>query len=140
MTLLDVGVWLAAVWGRHVHHPVVATWFEQQTDGLVLCRVTQMSLLRLISNPTVMESDVVTRSGAWTVVDRLRVDERIVWSDEPVQLEAVWRALSAHDDGSHKLWTDDYLAAFAQVSGLTLATLDRGFLSRYPSVNVEPLV
>lgn len=120
--LLDVGVWLAAVWGRHVHHPVAATWFDEQTDTLVLCRVTQMSLLRLLSNPAVMGSDVVTRGGAWNVVDRLRADDRISWSDEPPQLEAVWRALSARDEASHKRWTDDYLAAFAQVGNLTLAT------------------
>jgi toxin-antitoxin system PIN domain toxin len=138
--LLDVGVWLAAVWGRHVHHAVVAAWFQRQTEGLVLCRVTQMSLLRLISNPAVMGSDVAPRSGAWHVIDRLRADERIVWSDEPMQLEAVWRALSARDDGSHKLWTDDYLAAFAQVAGLTAVTLDGGFAQRYPALYVETLV
>ncbi len=50
-----------------------------------------------------------------------------------------WRAISAHDDKSHRLWTDDYLAAFAQVSGATLTTLDRKMPARYPSVQVELL-
>lgn len=139
MTLLDVGVWLAAVWGRHVHHRIVAAWFDQQDDGLVMCRVTQMSLLRLLTNPSVMRSDVVTRSEAWGVVHRLRDDDRIVWSAEPAQIEQVWRALSAHDDDSHKLWTDDYLAAFAQAGGVTLTTLDGGFATRYPYIRVQTL-
>ena len=50
------------------------------------------------------------------------------------------RAISARDDKSHKLWTDDYLAAFAQASDLTLATLDRKLPGRYPSVRVESLL
>ena len=44
------------------------------------------------------------------------------------------------DDKSHKLWTDDYLAAFAQASDATLATLDTKFPARYPSVRVESLL
>lgn len=140
MILLDVGVWLAALWGRHVHHPVLRAWFDQQERGLVLCRVTQMSLLRLLSNPGVMGGDVVTRSAAWSVVDRLRADNRVVWADEPPHLEPVWRAISARDENSHKLWTDDYLAAFAQAGNLALATVDGAFAGRYPSVRVETLV
>ena len=41
---------------------------------------------------------------------------------------------------SHQLWTDDYLAAFAQASDATLATLDRKLPGRYPSVRVESLL
>ena len=140
MILLDVGVWLAAAWGGHVHHPVVAAWFEEQSRSLVLCRVTQMRLLRLLSNPAVLGSDVVERSGAWNVVDDFRADDRVVWADEPTSLEPVWRALSARDDSSHKLWTDDYLAAFAQAGDLALATLDSGYARRYRSVHVETLI
>jgi hypothetical protein len=55
------------------------------------------------------------------------------------QLEAVWRAISARNENSHQLWTDDYLAAFAQAADATLATLDRKLRHRYPSVRVETL-
>jgi toxin-antitoxin system PIN domain toxin len=137
--LLDVGVWLAAVWGGHIHHPIVAAWFEQQSQGLVLCRVTQMSLLRLLSNPAVMRADVADRSGAWHVIDELRTDTRVTWADEPRHIESIWRALSAREDSSHKLWTDAYLASFAQAADLTLATLDGAYAARYPSVRVETL-
>jgi len=138
--LLDVGVWLAAAWGRHMHHPVAAPWLDRQSDDLLCCRVTQMSLLRLLSNPAVMGDDAVARGEAWKIVDQLWADERVLWADEPPPLEAVWRAISARDDNSHKLWTDDYLAAFAQTSDATLATLDRKLEARYPSVRVESLI
>lgn len=52
---------------------------------------------------------------------------------------AVFRAISARDDNSHKLWADDYLAAFAQASGASLVTLDTKLSGRYPSVQVEQL-
>jgi toxin-antitoxin system PIN domain toxin len=138
--LVEVGVWLAAVWGRHVHYPVASEWVNQQTDDLVFCRVTQMGLLRLLSNPAIMGEDAVDRSQAWRLFDQLWSDERVLWADEPDELDAVWRAISARDDKSHKLWTDDYLAAFAQAGNLTLATLQHQFTTRYPSVRVESLL
>jgi uncharacterized protein len=138
--LADVGVWLAAVWGRHVHQQIAADWFGKETDGIAFCRVTQMGLLRLLSNPAIMGEDAIDRSQAWRTYDRLWADERVLWADEPAGLDAVWRAISARDDKSHKLWTDDYLAAFAQASDATLITLDRKVAARYPSVRVELLL
>ena len=140
MTLVDVGVWLAAVWGRHRYYPVASGWFNRQADDMVFCRVTQMGLLRLLSNPAIMGDDAVDRSQAWRLFDQLRSDERVLWADEPAELDAVWRAISARDEKSHKLWTDDYLAAFAQASAATLTTLDRKVPARYPSVQVELLL
>ena len=60
MKLADVGVWLAAVWGRHVYHPIAADWFGRETDDIVFCRVTQMGLLRLGARPV---SDADTATG-----------------------------------------------------------------------------
>ena len=73
MILLDAGVWLAAVWGRHAHHPATADWFDRQAGDLVFCRVTQMSLLRLLSNPAIMGDDAVDRSQAWRAFDSGRL-------------------------------------------------------------------
>ena len=87
-----------------------------------------------------MGGDSVDRSQAWRLLGRLRSDERVLWADEPDELDAVWRAISGRHDQSHKLWTDDYLAAFAQAGDLTLATLDRKLPGRYPSVKVESLL
>ncbi|WP_280397880.1 TA system VapC family ribonuclease toxin [Nocardia carnea] len=138
-TLVDVGVWLAAVWARHVHHHAAMKWFDDESGDILMCRVTQTSLLRLLSNPSVMREDVITRSAAWRVIDQLLDDERVVWTDEPTDLNAVFRALSARDETSHKLWTADYLAAFAQTSNAALVTLDQQLAARYPSVRVVTL-
>lgn len=138
--LLDVGVWLAAIWSGHVHHAPVAAWFGKQNGSIYFCRVTQMSVLRLLSNPAVMGEDVLLRADAWKVIDQLRADDRIHLAGEPAQLEQAWRAMSARDDTSHKLWTDDYLAAFAQAARLTLVTLDGGFERRYRSITVDTLI
>ncbi len=140
MILVDVGVWLAATWARHAHHDAARQWLDKQSEDLILCRVTQMGLLRLISNPIVMGDDVVTRSEAWRVLDQFWSDDRVLWAEEPDHLDAVLRAISARNDHSHKLWTDDYLAAFAQASGATLATLDTKIRNRYPSVQVAQLI
>jgi hypothetical protein len=76
--LVDVGVWLAGVWGRHVHYPVASDWLNRQADGLVFCRVTQMGLLRLLSNSAIMRDDSVDRSQAWRLFDQLWSDERVL--------------------------------------------------------------
>jgi hypothetical protein len=99
-----------------------------------------MGLLRLLSNPAIMGGDAVDRSEAWRTYDQFWADERVLWADEPAELDAVWRAISARADKSHNLWTDDYLAAFAQASDATLITLDRKVPARYPSVRVELLL
>jgi len=138
--LVDAGVWLAAVWGRHVHHPVAADWFGKVADDIAFCRVTQMGLLRLLSNPAILGDDAIDRSQAWRTYDELWADERVLWAAAPAELDAVWRAISARDDKSHKLWTDDYLAAFAQASDATLITLNRKAPAHYPSVRVELLL
>jgi uncharacterized protein len=98
-----------------------------------------MSLLRLITNPAIMGEDAVTRSQAWRLIDQIWAGDRVLWAEEPDQLEAVFRAISARDDNSHKLWTADYLAAFTQASGASLVTLDPKLAERYPSVQVEQL-
>ena len=139
MILVDVGVWLAAIWGRHARHRIARQWFDGQSDDLILCRVTQLSVLRLVSNPAIMGEDAVTRSEAWRIIDQLWSDNRVLWAEEPDHLEAVFRAISARNDTSHKLWTDDYLAAFAQASDASLATLDTRLKGRYPSVQVDQL-
>jgi predicted nucleic acid-binding protein len=88
----------------------------------------------------VWDGTCVNRSQARRTCDQLWADERVLWVDEPAELDAVWRAISARDDKSHKLWADDYLAAFAQACDATLVTLDRKVPARYPSVRVELLV
>lgn len=62
--------------GSYVHHPIAAEWFGKETEDIVFCRVTQMGLLRLLSNPAIMGDDAIDRSHAWRTYDQLWADER----------------------------------------------------------------
>lgn len=140
MYLPDVNVWLAAAWAGHARHLRVKEWFDDNTQPLAFCRVTQMSLLRLVTNPAVLGPDATRRSSAWQLLDQLLTDPRVTWTDEPRELEGIWRTMSARDDQSHELWTDDHLAAFAQAGRLTLVTLDQPLRRRHPSAHIEVLI
>ena len=95
-----------------------------------------MALLRLVTNPAVIRADALTRRQAWDLIERLYEDPRVRFLSEPSGLAPLWMAFSKRDDRSHLLWTDDYLAAFAQAGHLELATLDASMRARFPSVRV----
>jgi toxin-antitoxin system PIN domain toxin len=136
MKLVDVNVWLAAAWGRHVHHRTAKEWIDAEDDELAFCRVTEAAFLRLLSNPAVTREDALSRRQAWDLLLAFQADPRVRFLAEPRGLAPLWIAFSKRDDRSHLLWTDDYLAAFAQAAGLELVTLDAGLRARYPSVDV----
>ena len=96
-----------------------------------------MGFLRLISNPSVTGTDVRTRSQAWDVLSGLQDDPRVRTLQEPAGLVTLWMTYSRREDRNSQVWTDDYLAAFAQAGDLELVTLDRKLAQRYPSVRVE---
>jgi len=139
VTLPDVNVWLAGVWARHVDHKRAKAWLDDGDEEYGFCRVTEMALLRLLTNPAVTGTDVRTRREAWDIVLTLQDDPRVRFMNEPRGLAPVWMAISKRDDYSHQLWTDDYLAAFAQVADAEFVTLDRKCYTRYPSVRVRVL-
>ena len=139
MKLLDVNVWLAATWGRHAHHRIVKRYLDAEDDDLAFCRVTEMALLRLVTNAAVTRGDVRTRRQAWDLLTQIQTDPRVRLLAEPPGLAPLWIAFSKRDDNSHLLWTDDYLAAFAQAADADLVTLDRALDARYPSARVITL-
>jgi len=47
----DVNVWRAAAWSRHSKHGVAKHWIDEEPGELAFCRVSQMALLRLLTNP-----------------------------------------------------------------------------------------
>jgi uncharacterized protein len=69
-----------------------------------------------------------------------RPDPRVRFLAEPETLLPVWKAFSKKDDRSRLLWTDDYLAAFAQAIDAELVTLDGVFRTRYPAVRTVDLL
>lgn len=139
MTYLpDVNVWVAAIIAEHTLHASARAWFESVDNDIAFCRVTQMALLRLLTNVHVMAGDAMTAGQAWRVLDRLHRDERIVFASEPAGLERAWRGLTPAGRTGPNFWTDAYLAAFVEAAACTLVTFDRGFRA-YKSAHVRIL-
>lgn len=139
MKLLDANVWVAAAWVHHEHYDIARSWLDREDDDLAWCRVTQMAFLRHISNPAVLGDGALTRRQGWDRYHALNADPRARFLGEPDGLESLWLAFSKRDDHSHQLWTDDYLAAFAQAAAATLVTFETAVRTRYPSVSVMVL-
>lgn len=129
MTYLpDVNVWIALAVAQHVHHRSAQKWLSETSgDTLAFCRVTQMGLLRLLTNHRVMSSDVFSPEGAWRLLEQIRQNDQVIFVAEPFGLERSWREMTrVHKTGAN-FWTDVYLSAFAQLAEYTLVTFDRGF-------------
>jgi toxin-antitoxin system PIN domain toxin len=117
--LPDVNVWLALATQRHAHARICSTWLESLgSEEVALCRVTQMGLLRLLTNQSAMGEDVLSSRNAWKTYIAISMDERIRFSEEPFGLEKEWQKLLDHNRPSTKLWTDAYLIAFARTAGM----------------------
>lgn len=133
MLLCDSNVWLSLSLSKHVHHDAARKWLES-VDGprsLLFCRATQQTLLRLLTNASVLGAygnPPLTNRQAWRVYEALLADDRIaLQAQEPAGLEVHWKRLAARDTASPKLWMDAYLAAFALAGGHGLVTTDAGF-------------
>jgi len=114
-----------------VQHRAALAWFDSVGDGeAVVCRVVQLGLLRHLTNPYILKDEVVSLSGAMAVWDHILRDRRIRFLvDEPPGLDRILRQSLVVRDAGHNVWTDAYLAAFAQAYSLKFATFDRGFRS-----------
>jgi uncharacterized protein len=124
----DVNTLLALCYQGHIHHTQAVAWFDQQDDlSVILCRMTQLGLLRLLTNPAVMRTDVRTLEQAWGVYDLLISDGRIEFENEPADVDSHLRRLSNFEQVSPKLWQDAYLAAFASAGNHSMVTFDQGF-------------
>ena len=126
--LPDVNVWLALASRRHVHNERAARWFEGvDRDQAAFCRITQMGLLRLLTNQHAMGRDAVTQVEAWAVYRRISSDERVHFLTEPAGIEEVWHGMTRKSQPATNVWTDAYLQAFAQLKDLQVVSFDRGF-------------
>ena len=131
----DINVWVALTYEGHVHHAIAAEWFRKLPPDaiLVFCRFTQIGLLRLLTANAVMGDEVMTQPQAWAAYDRWLDDPRVTFVDEPAELEARFRTLTRRRQPATKDWADSFLAAFATVGHMTLATFDRGLGNKAPS-------
>lgn len=128
MTYLpDINLWMALAVEGHTHHAEAQAWLgECEEDMLAFCRVTEMGLLRLLTNASVMGRDVLTPEQAWRVRDGFADDDRVVFLPEAPGFDGRWREYSEIRKGGQNFWNDAYLAAFAEAADCTLVTFDRG--------------
>lgn len=124
---------------QHKEHKQCLRWYDGLGPGEGgLCRVVQVSVIRLMCTRAVMGSGVLPAGVAWLRIEELLEDERVEFLAEPLGLDAVWPALLRHVEPTPNLIPDSYLAAFAIAGGHKLITHDRGFLE-FRGLEVEIL-
>ncbi len=135
--LVDANVWLALAVGTHVHHRAAVAWFDRQATGsCCFCRLTQLALLRHLTNRAILKESVQSQREAWGSLDALLADERVIFLGEPEGLDGVFRGFAAAEVPAHTRWSDDFLAAFAVAMTLCMATFDRDF-RRFDALPLE---
>lgn len=132
MILPDANVWLSLSSSGHTSHVASLAWLADvpAEEGLAFCRVTQLTLLRLLTTRAIMRDDTLTQRHAWDQYEKILQDPRIVLAAEPAGISSTFRECSSHAEISPKRWVDDYLAAFAIAGRMQLVTYDRALASR----------
>ena len=125
----DLNLWLALSDPKHRHTATAWDWLGLQAEGsrLLFSRFTQVGLLRLLSNPSVMGPDVLTLREAWQIYDHWTRDTRVSFHPEPHGVDRAFREATM-PLGSHpasKLVGDCYLLAYAKMCDATLVTFDK---------------
>ena len=131
--LLDVNVWLPLHWDGHVAHRTAHAWAEGQSDDLWFCRVTQLAMLRHLTNPSILGRDVLTNSEAAQMMDAILAKKEISFHEDPPGITAIFPALGKAAVPTRNLWTDAYLASFAIAANIKFVTFDQGFGRFEPS-------
>jgi len=125
--LPDVNVWVALQHQKHLHHRLALKWFNglEEHIKLIFCRQSQLGLFRLLTTSAVMGDEVSTQQQCWAIYQKWIEGGRAVMQQEPPSIDAAFRARSHAAQSSPKMWTDAYLAAFAETAGLSLVTFDK---------------
>ncbi len=128
-SLIDVNVLIPLVLEQHPHRAEAADWWENQPDqSVVFTLPVRMALLRLLSNRKLMGDGVMSPEEAWRTLDTLTSDVRaVIRHDPPAGLDHLWLSLARGCAPTPNLWTDAWLAAFAEAEGLRMVTFDKGF-------------
>jgi len=131
MTLFfpDLNVWLALSVAGHSHNREAWNWWNALPGDahLHFSRYTQIGLLRLLTNASVMGEQVYTLKEAWAVYDRWLQDPRVEFCPDPRQIESSFRqATEPFASKAASKWVGDcWLLAFAQATHSRLVTFDQ---------------
>ena len=124
----DLNVWLALSVSGHPHSSRAWGWLDGLPDEvrLFFSRYTQIGLLRLLTNASVMGDQTLTVRKAWSVYDRWLEDFRVELVSEPRGTDAVFREVTRGfaSQPASKAIGDCYLLAFAKHTNSALVTFD----------------
>lgn len=125
----DVNVLLALADPAHRAHDETRAWFSSLPPGssLVVCRVAQLGLLRLLTSETVMQGKALAAREAWSFFGEFVRAANVRQQTEPEGTQIAFMRCSLKFEKATKRITDAYLAGFAIAGGYALATLDKGF-------------
>jgi uncharacterized protein len=121
----------------HPHHEIALAFFSEielpaYLATFYLSRLTQMSLLRLLTNRSALGADVLTLRQAWQAYDRFAEAWKATVLDEPQGFEGFLRQHTRRDEASPQMWADGYVVAFAAATGLRLVTFDKALAKLDP--------
>jgi uncharacterized protein len=133
--LLDVNVWLALAIEEHPHHRAATNYWAESAEAVrFFCRLSAMSLVRLLMHPKLMADRPLPLPKAWGLYRSFAALPGVAMLQEPEQLDTDLGALVARKLPS-RLLTDAYFAALAGMAHVRLVTFDRDF-ERFDRVSV----
>lgn len=128
-SIADVNVLLPLLCAGHVAEKSAYQWFgNQAVETVGWCLPIRLAVLRHLSNRHIMGSAVLAPGQALDAWSQLAADERLFEIESiPHETEKYLRLNVTGRSPSPQIWTDAWIAALAEASGLHLVTFDRGF-------------
>ncbi len=77
-----------------------------------------------------MKTEVLTQRECWQLYRKWREGGRAAFWNEPPGLEHNFHSRTVIEERSSKVWQDAFLAAFAEMAGLTLVTFDKALAGK----------
>lgn len=129
--LADINVVFALMVEDHEHHHRAWRWWQRRSDASVAwCLPVRLGILRLLTNPAVMDGQPLECDAALGAWDAFQRDPRTRELDPPgTAHEAALRRFVRGRRPTPNLWTDAWLAAIAESQGAGLTSFDAGFRS-----------
>jgi len=122
---------MALLLENHVHRAAARRWLESTESNLIgFLRLTQISVLRLLTTAAAMNGKPLSMPQAWAACDALFGDDRVAFVGEPAGTETAFRRYTRHKHPSPKLWADAWLLACAECAGGVVVTLDQALAAR----------
>jgi uncharacterized protein len=128
LDLPDLNVWLSLVDPLHQHHNRAKVyWHSESAPELAFCRITELGLLRLLTNNKVMRGAPLTAQQAWSAYRNFQQLPEVIFLGETGAEESQFISWTDSPAFTPHRWTDAWLAAIALRQGARLVSFDSDF-------------